>query len=77
MRDLDFRRKSEKLHLKRRKKLVNSVKDWNLNDEQVKVGMEDPINWMSNEFWYINKKRKTSRKNRHDNKIKLKNFSED
>ena len=76
MRDLNFRRKSENLHLKRRKKIVNSVKDWNLNDEQVKVTMECPVNWMSNEFWYVNQKRKTSRKNRHDSKIKLKKISE-
>lgn len=72
MRDLNFRRKSEMLHLKRRKKIVNIVKDWNLNDEQVKVGMEDPVNWMSNEFWYVNQKRKTSRKNRHNNKADIK-----
>ena len=72
MRDLNFRRKSEMLHFKRRKKLVNSVKDWKLNDEQVKVGMDDPVNWMSNELWYVNQKRKTSRKNRHNNKTDIK-----
>ena len=72
MRDLNFRRKSEKLHLKRRKILVNTVKDWNLNDEQVKVGMEDPISWWANEFWSTNQKKRNSRKIRHHNKINLK-----
>jgi len=72
MRDLNFRRKSEKLHLKRRKILVNTVKDWKLNDEQVKVTMEDPISWWANEFWAINQKKRNSRKIRHHNKINLK-----
>ena len=77
MRDLNFRRKSENLHLKRRKKIVNSIKDWNLNDEQVKVEMECPISIYSNSNWIVNQKQKRARKDRHDNKIKLKKFSED
>jgi len=74
MRNLNYRRITERLHFKRRKKLVNSIKDWNLNDEQVKVRMESPVNWMSNEFWYVNKKKRTSRLNRRKNKIELKNL---
>lgn len=74
MRNLNYRRITERLHFKRRKKLVNSIKDWNLNDEQVKVHMESPVNWMSNEFWYVSKKKRTSRLNRRKNKIELKNL---
>lgn len=77
MRNLNYRRTSERLHFKRRKKIVNSIRDWNLNDEQVKVGMEDPINWMSNEFWAINQKKRNSRKIRHNNKIELKKLYEE
>ncbi len=77
MRNLNYRRASERLHFKRRKKIVNSIRDWNLNDEQVKVGMEDPINWMSNEFWAINQKKRNSRKIRHNNKIELKKLYEE
>lgn len=74
MRNLNYRRVAERLHFKRRKKLVNSIKDWKLNDEQVKVHMESPVNWMSNEFWYVNKKKRTARLNRRKNKIELKNL---
>lgn len=77
MRDLNYRRTSERLHFKRRKKIVNSIRDWNLNDEQVKVEMESPVNWMSNEFWAINQKKKNSRKIRHNNKIELKKLYEE
>jgi hypothetical protein len=77
MRNLNYRRNSERLHFKRRKKIVNSIRDWNLNDEQVKVGMEDSVNWMSNEFWAINQKKRNSRKIRHNNKIELKKLYEE
>jgi hypothetical protein len=77
MRNLNYRRASERLHLKRRKKIVNSIRDWNLNDEQVKVGMEDPVSWWSNEFWAINQKKRNSRKIRHNNKIELKKLYEE
>lgn len=76
MRDLNFRRKSEKLHLKHRKMIVNSIKDWNLNDEQVKVEMECPVSIYSNSNWIINQKQKRSRKDRRENKIKLKKILE-
>ena len=71
-RDRNYRRITEKLHLKRRKKIVNTIKNWKLNNEQVKVTFESPVNWMSNEWWYVNKKRQYARRTRHNIKHELK-----
>lgn len=71
-RDRNYRRTTEKLHFKRRKNLINSIRSWNLNDEEVKKTMEAPVNWMSNEWWYVNKKRQYARRTRHSIKRELK-----
>lgn len=71
MRNKDYRRSTEAKAFKRRKVLVNSIKDWKLNDEQVKVTKDQAVNWMSNEYWYVPYKKRLSRKLRHNKKIEI------
>lgn len=67
-----YRRNVEKLSLKRRKFITNSVKDYKFTDEQVKVYKDHAINWWSNEWWSYSLKKKRIRKIRRDLKNKLK-----
>lgn len=74
-RDKNYRREVKYLHFLKRKKLINGgIRNWNLTDEQIKVTMEAPVNWMSNEWWYVNKKRQYARRTRHSIKNELKNY---
>ena len=50
MRNKAYRRFTESLALKRRKVIVNKIKNWNLTDEQIKIGLDSVVNWMSNEW---------------------------
>ena len=67
-----YRRNVEKLSLKRRKFINNSVKDYRFTDEQVKVNKDHAINWWSNEWWTYSFKKQRIRKIRRDLKNKLK-----
>ena len=67
-----YRRNVEKLSLKRRKFINNSVKDYGFTDEQVKVNKDHAINWWSNEWWIYPIKKQRIRKIRRNLKNKLK-----
>ena len=49
MRNKAYRRFTENLPLQRRKVIVNTIKKWNLTNEQIKVRLDSVVNWMSNE----------------------------
>jgi len=68
MRGKAYRRTAEKLTLARRKVITNIVKRWNLTDEQIKVGLDYTVNWMSNEWWTDFNKKKCNRKRCHEQK---------
>lgn len=72
MRNKAYRRFTESLTLKRRKVIVNKIKNWNLTDEQIKVGLGSVVNWMSNEWWVNSYKKKFNHKRRHELKYKIK-----
>ncbi|MBR6907093.1 hypothetical protein IKN40_00935 [bacterium] len=72
-----YRRNAEKLSLKRRKFINNSVKNYEFTDEQVKVNKDHAINWWSNEWWTESIKKKRIRKIRHDLKNELNNIIKD
>ena len=72
MRNKAYRRFAESLTLKRRKVIVNKIKNWNLTDEQIKVRLDSVVNWMPNE-WRVNSyKKKFNRKRRRELKYKIK-----
>lgn len=74
MRNKAYRRFTESLALKRRKIIINKIKNWNLTDEQIKVGLDSVVNWMSNEWWVNSYKKKFNRKRRHESKYKIKKY---
>ena len=70
-RNRKYRINEEQKHLRKRKELVNKVKDWNMNDEQVKVTFEEPISLTSNSFYEISTKKIEARRQRKNNKVDL------
>lgn len=72
MRNKAYRRFTENLALKRRKVIVNTIKKWNLTNEQIKVRLDSVVNWMSNEWWVDSYKKKCNRKRRYELKYKIK-----
>jgi len=66
MRNRAYRRNVESLHLAKRKRIINIIKEWGLTDEQIKVGQDHAVNWMSNEWWADSYKKKCNRKRRHE-----------
>ena len=72
MRNKEYRRFTENLALKHRKVIINTIKKWNLTDEQIKVRLDSVVNWMSNEWWVDSYKKKCNRKRGHEVKYKIK-----
>lgn len=72
-RNRNYRREVEKTHFKKRKKLFNEIKEWNINDEEIKRNMESPLSLNKNEWWYNDKKSKKV----YNNKQKIRKEIED
>ena len=56
-RNIDYRRKVNNLHFKRRKTLANVIKRYNLTDLEIKTSLCKTINWYKREWWYKKDKR--------------------
>lgn len=70
-RNRKYRINEKQKHFRKRKEIVNKVKDWNMNDEQVKVTFEEPISITSNSFYEISTKKIEARRQRKNNKVDL------